>query len=170
MQLERSPQSVKAAWQSARVRQGFKGRSVPTDVQLVGEATDEKDKPRALEGQTSARRQRKHLKDVKTEHLAKLAGSVSEASLESLDRMEPEEWDSISVKERAITAGICIDKRAVLRSEPTAIVEIRDHRRLDEVGRALLQELQRRGITLGPSEYQAQEEPLEPALLPLGDE
>ena len=170
LQLERSPQSVRGAWQSARVRKGYKGKTVPSAMELVDEKKGKKDEPRALESQTSARRVRKELKEVKTERLAVLAGSVSEAALESLHRIEPDDWDKASLKERAITAGILIDKRQILRSEPTAIVEIRDHRRLDEVAQALLQELKRRGITLDPSEYQAQEEPLEPALLPLADE
>ena len=72
----------------------------------------------------------------------------------------------MSPKERALVAAILIDKRALLRGEPTQIVDVRDHRRMDEVGKELVQEMRRRGITLDVAEYQSVEEPMEASIIP----
>lgn len=172
VQLQRPEKSVQCSLHSARIRMGVPTRGpLPDDAKplpdklLAASQTDEVG--RTLESQTSTRRVIKALKEVKTEALEKLTANVAFSALESLHRTTEKEWDKTDPKVKAVVAGILIDKRAILRGEPTAIVEVRDHRRLDEVGKALLAEMQRRGITLDKSEYQAQETAPEPQLTSL---
>jgi len=51
------------------------------------------------------------------------------------------------------------DVRALMRGEPTQIVQITDVRKMDELGRMLLEELQRRNITIDGEARVALDEP-----------
>lgn len=53
---------------------------------------------------------------------------------------------SASMKEKVLALGILIDKRQLLRGEPTAIMRVQDIRKLDEVGKLLQAEMERRGM------------------------
>ena len=51
-----------------------------------------------------------------------------------------------SLKDLMISAGIAIDKAQLLKGEPTTITRLEDIRKLDEVGKLLQQEMERRGL------------------------
>ena len=51
-----------------------------------------------------------------------------------------------SLKDLLIGAGIAIDKAQLLKGEPTAITKFQDIRKLDEVGKLLQAEMERRGL------------------------
>ena len=52
------------------------------------------------------------------------------------------------LKDLAISAGIMTDKARLLKGEPTAIYSHKDMKKLDELGAAIMKEMQRRGITI----------------------
>ncbi len=52
------------------------------------------------------------------------------------------------LKDLAISAGIMTDKARLLKGEPTAIYSHKDMKKLDELGAALIKEMNRRGITI----------------------
>ena len=64
-------------------------------------------------------------------------------------------------KELGLLAGNLIERRQLLRGEPTKIISVEDRRHWDELSVALLQEVKRRGldITLPPSQYHEEEPP-----------
>ncbi len=51
-----------------------------------------------------------------------------------------------SLKDLMVSAGIAIDKSQLLKGEPTAITKFQDIRKLDEVGKLLHAEMERRGL------------------------
>ena len=51
-----------------------------------------------------------------------------------------------SLKDLLVGAGIAIDKAQLLQGEPTAITKFQDIRKLDEVGKLLQAEMERRGL------------------------
>ena len=83
-----------------------------------------------------------NIEDVKTETLL---GLVSTNARRVLERVSDEDIDRASLKDKAIAAGIYVDKRQLLSGQPTAILswEERDHR--DKLWDAVLREAQRRG-------------------------
>ncbi len=50
------------------------------------------------------------------------------------------------LKDLMVSAGIAIDKARLLKGEPTSITRFEDIRKLDEVGKLLMAEMQRRGL------------------------
>ncbi len=64
-------------------------------------------------------------------------------------------------KELGLLAGNLIERRQLLRGEPTKIISVEDRRHWDELSVALLQEVKRRGldINLPPSQFHEAESP-----------
>ncbi len=52
------------------------------------------------------------------------------------------------VRDLAVSAGVLIDKARLLKGEPTAITRFQDIKRLDEVGKLLHDEMERRGLLI----------------------
>ncbi len=51
-----------------------------------------------------------------------------------------------SARDLAVTSGVLIDKRQLLRDKPTHIVKIEDIRKMDEMAKLLHEEMERRGL------------------------
>lgn len=92
-------------------------------------------------------------KQVKTQDLIDLLDTNSHAILSSIDELDLAE---ASLKDKAIAAGIMLEKRALLRGEPTQILSYEERKNLTELMPALMQEMERRGMTveLTPAEYE----------------
>lgn len=73
----------------------------------------------------------------------------------ALEYMTDGKMAEAGIKDLAIMFGILTEKRALLRGEPTQIVGVKERQNLTELLPALLQEAQRRGMTvdLNPSEF-----------------
>ena len=61
---------------------------------------------------------------------------------------DPQIWNRASVKDLAAVAGMMVDKRQLLRGEPTQVIKIQDIRKLDEMAKALHEEMERRGMLI----------------------
>ena len=57
-------------------------------------------------------------------------------------------WDRVSLKELSTVYGQMIDKRQLLKGEPTQIIKIQDIRELDEMAALLHEEMERRGLMI----------------------
>ena len=68
-------------------------------------------------------------------------------ALELLVHMTPDKMEKATVQQLAIAMGVLTDKARLMRGEPTAIYRVEDSRKLDEIGKAILQEMDARGIT-----------------------
>ena len=77
-----------------------------------------------------------------------LSAASAEISYMALWRLahDPQIWNRASVKDLAAVAGMMVDKRQLLRGEPTQVIKIQDIRKLDEMAKALHEEMERRGL------------------------
>ena len=77
-----------------------------------------------------------------------LSAASAEISYMALWRLahDPGIWNRASVKDLAAVAGMMVDKRQLLRGEPTQVIKIQDVRKLDEMAKALHEEMERRGM------------------------
>ena len=73
---------------------------------------------------------------------------VESKALQILLGIDEEKIKKCSVQQAAVAFGILTDKARLLRGEPTAIYRHEDVRKLDDLGRALMKEMNRRGITI----------------------
>jgi len=83
------------------------------------------------------------LREVKTQELRKL---LDDRAHRALVHMDDKALEQASAKDLAIIAGIMLEKRALLRGEPTQIVSVDDRQNMQELLPALLQEAQKRGM------------------------
>lgn len=60
----------------------------------------------------------------------------------------------VAPKDRAIMMGILIDKRQLLRGQPTSIMTVEDRRGMAELAQAMMAELERRTINVTPKVIQ----------------
>ncbi|MCZ6606197.1 MAG: sigma factor-like helix-turn-helix DNA-binding protein, partial [Alphaproteobacteria bacterium] len=63
-------------------------------------------------------------------------------------RNDPVLWSRASIKELSTVYGQMIDKRQLLRGEPTQITKIQDIRELDEMAKLLHEEMEKRGLLI----------------------
>ena len=79
-----------------------------------------------------------------------LSAGAGEIAAQALWRMrnDPALWDRASIKELSTVYGQMIDKRQLLRGEPTNIVKIQDIRELDEMAKLLHEEMEKRGLLI----------------------
>ncbi len=79
-----------------------------------------------------------------------LSAASAEISYMALWRLahDPQIWNRASVKDLAAVAGMMVDKRQLLRGEPTQVIKIQDIRKLDEMAKALHEEIERRGMLI----------------------
>ncbi len=83
---------------------------------------------------------------VKKQQLLDLVDSAALKLLLALD--DPKRIEKATVQQLSVAFGVLIDKARLLRGEPTAIYRHEDVRKLDELGVALMKEMERRGITV----------------------
>ncbi len=105
------------------------------------------------------------LRQVSTSSIIAKLEHVTDLVLESLD------WNDIKgapVKDRAILMGIAIEKRQLLRGEPTQILTFEERKKLDELLPAVLREAKRRGMTLDltPDSVEVADGTPQPRLMP----
>lgn len=79
----------------------------------------------------------KHFQDMLDDRIGKALGYLDDSVL-----------SSASAKDLAITIGILIEKRALLRGEPTQILTVEERQNLNVLVSAVVQEATRRGITI----------------------
>lgn len=87
---------------------------------------------------------------VRTKEVSKqeLLEKVSNLSVRLLDSITDADIDRADLKSKAISAAIMIDKRQILRGEPTTIIQIEDRRKLHELLPLLKQEMERRSLEI----------------------
>ena len=87
---------------------------------------------------------------VRTVEVSKqeLLEKVSNLSVRLLDSITDADIDRADLKAKAISAAIMIDKRQILRGEPTTIIQIEDRRKLHELLPLLKQEMERRSLEI----------------------
>jgi hypothetical protein len=111
--------------------------------------------PKPLKHAPSEKRLTKVLKDVTSHELeanfGQIAFDATDLAREFLDdqKARPLEERTVTLKELGIIAGISTDKRAILRGEPTQIIQHEDMHRADQVSQKILQELVKRGVVKG---------------------
>ena len=86
------------------------------------------------------------VKKVTTQSLLKLMDDALPGLLSKLS--DKELIDKSAMREIAMAAGILIDKRQLLRGEPTQILSLDQRQKMDDLAPALLGEMKRRGITV----------------------
>ena len=59
---------------------------------------------------------------------------------------DPQVWNRASARDLAAISALMIDKRQLLRGEPTQVIKIQDIRKLDEMAKVLHDEMERRGM------------------------
>ena len=85
------------------------------------------------------------LKAVKTSQFTDL---IEDRAHTALEKMTPEKMEKSSPKDLAIITGILLEKRAMLRGEPTHIISVTERAQLNELGPMLIQEMERRGLSV----------------------
>lgn len=129
-QLGRDRKNCQHAYQRAKARILEQGPASSQELQELQEACDE-----ALE------KARGKIDDKM------LSEGASEVALKALWHIlhDKRKWDRATIRDFSAVSGLMIDKRQLLRGEPTQITKIQDIRKLDEQLEILLKELQRRG-------------------------
>lgn len=87
----------------------------------------------------------RELREVKVGQLVKLLENLA---FDALTGITPEELKHASPKDKAIIAAVAIDKRALLRGEPTTIISVEERKNLGELQQALLSEIRRRNLVV----------------------
>ncbi len=77
--------------------------------------------------------------------LSQQAGEVGWTAIWRLMN-DPDIWNRASARDLAAISALMIDKRQLLRGEPTQIMRVEDFRKLDELGKVLHEEMERRGM------------------------
>ena len=83
------------------------------------------------------------MRKVKTGEILK---ALEDRAYRALMYMDDYALAKSSAKDLAVIAGIMLEKRALLRGEPTQILSIEDRQNMNELLPALLQEAQKRGM------------------------
>lgn len=93
------------------------------------------------------------LEHVRTKDLLRL---VSHNVKRVLEAFSDEDIARASLKDKAITTGILLEKRQLLAGEPTQILSIHDRGKLDELVAVIIKESVRRGVTIDVTNGTAQ--------------
>ena len=83
------------------------------------------------------------LREVKEKQLVAL---LEDRALRSLHYLDDYVLSGASARDLAVTTGVLIDKRQLLKGEPTAITRFQDIQKLDEAAKLLHAEMERRGM------------------------
>ncbi len=87
----------------------------------------------------------KAARQIKTEHLQEMLDEKAYLALAHMDEVTFAKADLATLGK---TAGVLIDKRQLLRGEPTQIMGHNDRKKLDDIAGLLLKEAQRRGVVV----------------------
>lgn len=85
------------------------------------------------------------VRDVRIDHLAKLCRDTSMRIVEHIDRSD---IMAASLRDKAIAAGILMDKAQLLEGLPTANLAIQDHRTVENLVAMMVKEAQHRGMSI----------------------
>ncbi len=88
------------------------------------------------------------LKDVRTDQLTKLLDHNSLNILEAIATMTPDSLQGEGIKDLSVAMSLHLEKRALLRKEPTQRIQIEDRRHLNELLQAVHDEMLRRDLTV----------------------
>lgn len=121
--------------------------SVPfaTLAQIAYRSGLPEDVVRALVPELKARGMLADLKKVKHSELVEL---IEDRAFRALASMSDEDFLKAGIKDKAITTGILLEKRQLLRGEPTAILSIEDRMALNKLIPRLVREAERRGLSV----------------------
>jgi len=85
------------------------------------------------------------LREVKTHELLKVVESTAQHVLESITE---EDIERANLRDKVASANVLIEKRQLLRGEPTQIYTSEDRRKLDDLVLTVVKEATRRGLSL----------------------
>lgn len=88
------------------------------------------------------------LREVRTDQLTRLLDHSSLICLEAIASMDHDTLVGEGVKDLSMAINMLLEKRALLRKEPTQRIEIEDRRHLDAMMVAIMDEAQRRGLSI----------------------
>lgn len=74
---------------------------------------------------------------------------IEDRALRALSHMDEDKLAASSARDLAVTMGILLEKRQLLRGEPTMIIGMEERMKLNEVVPELIKELSRRGMDVG---------------------
>ncbi len=96
---------------------------------------------------------------IKTIRHKELLSLIEDRMLKSLDYMDDVAFAQAPLRDLAMTFGILHDKRQLLLGQPTAILSVQERKDLDDLVPILMQEAQKRGITIdqSPNEVHGEE-------------
>lgn len=102
----------------------------------------------AVESMEEVKRARAELLDISRKGLARKFHAIADRVVDELRDMPDETFRDLvhtKPKDMMLVAAISVDKGDKLEERPDRVVELRDHRKLDEVARLLMEEAKRRG-------------------------
>lgn len=107
-----------------------------------------------------------YVRDLKTKHFV---SAIEHRLAEALDALTPEKMHEASARDLAVVVSILVEKRQLLRGEPTQILSIEERQHMAEILPLLLKEAERRGMTV-EGDYEAVEAGAAPVLAqPVGE-
>ncbi len=86
--------------------------------------------------------------ELKNLHSGQIAQMLTDKATMALGYIDEFSLAQSSAKDCAIIVGILLEKRQLLRGEPTQIISTEERQGLDELSKALIQESGRRGLTI----------------------
>jgi hypothetical protein len=107
-----------------------------------------------------------HTRNVKTKHF--LSAIESKLGM-ALDALTKEKMDEAGARDLAVVLSILVEKRQLLRGEPTQIMSMAERKHMADILPLLLKEAERRGMTI-EGDYEAVEAGAAPVLAqPVGE-
>ncbi len=107
-----------------------------------------------------------HVRTIKTKHIL---AAIEEKLALGLDALTKEKMDEASARDLAVVISILVEKRQLLRGEPTQILSMEERKHMSDILPMLLKEAERRGMTI-EGDYEAVEAGAQPVLAqPVGE-
>lgn len=88
---------------------------------------------------------KEELRQVK---VSELLGLIEDRLHRSLEHLDDTKMQAASAKDLAIAIGILVEKRQLLRGEPTQILSLEERQNLNDMLPAIIVEARRRGVTI----------------------
>jgi hypothetical protein len=88
------------------------------------------------------------LREVKASNLVRKIEHSLDTVLDSLTRETVESLQEVPIRDRAVVTGILVDKRQLLRGEPTQIMGTDDRVKMNDLIQSLTKEAARRGMEI----------------------
>ncbi len=107
-----------------------------------------------------------HVRGIKTKDIL---AAIEEKLALGLDALTKEKMDEASARDLAVVISILVEKRQLLRGEPTQILSMEERKHMSDILPMLLKEAERRGMTI-EGDYEAVEAGAQPVLAqPVGE-